>query len=226
MMAQGNEPVVRTAVEDQLQEIKQSLLQLGDLVIKAIDRSLCALQNMDHTLAQAVVDEDHVLNDIRFQVEEYCLKLIATQQPAAGDLRAIVAAMTIVGDLERMGDHAAGIAKTVLRMSKRIDVQEDSSLLHMAQRVQKMLKDGMCAYDTLDAGLAYDVANMDDAIDSEYQALFKEYLEMMASNPEMTAAALYLLFAGHNLERIGDRVTNITERVIFMTSGELEELNV
>lgn len=226
MMMDGKDPVVRVALDVQLKQIKQDLVRLGTLVIQAMDRSMQALQENDKALAERVIHDDQFLNEVRFGVEELCLELIATQQPAAGDLRSIVAAMTIVGDLERMGDHVAGIAKTVLRMDNPLEIKPESELLQMAMRVRMMLQRGMEAYENADPHLAYRVATMDDAIDSHYRALFREYLGLMADNPESAAAILYLLFSGHNLERIGDRVTNIAERVIFMTSGELEELNI
>ena len=225
MVMHGTEAITRTALENQLENIKNDLLQMGILVDLAIGRSIQALQILDYDLADSVIIEDHALNEIRFRVEEHCLQLIATQQPAARDLRAIVAAMTIVSDLERMGDHAAGIAKTVLRMTDDIKAEPAAGLARMAEQVQMMLQDGMRAYKNLDPHQAYRVASMDDVIDMQYQALFSEYLKLIAQNPDHTARALYLLFSGHNLERIGDRVTNITERVIFMTSGEMEELN-
>jgi len=226
MMVDGKDPVQRVALDVQLKQIKEDLLRLGTLVEGAIECSMQALQGMDHDLAEKVIHDDHLLNEVRFGVEERCLQLIATQQPAARDLRSIVSAMTIVGDLERMGDHAAGIAKTVLRMQKRVDINPESELLQMAEQVKTMLRRGMESYEKVDSHLAYTVATMDDAIDSRYQALFKEYLNIMVDDPDSAPETLYLLFCGHNLERIGDRVTNITERVIFMTSGEMEELNV
>jgi phosphate transport system protein len=195
------------------------------MVERTIAEALRALRAADEELANAVVDGDIELNELRFEIEEACLAVIATQQPAAGDLRQIVAAMNIVVDLERMGDHAAGIAKTVRRMKPAIYKDLPESLERMAALTQQMLRQALEVYAANDIDRAYNVARMDGQIDDSYQALFGDLLARMLDEEELATNALFLLFAGHNLERIGDRVTNIAERVIFMASGEMQELN-
>lgn len=165
------------------------------------------------------------MNDLRFEIEEACVEITATQQPAASDLRQIIAAMNIVVDLERMADHAAGVAKTVLRMGDRRRAELPAGLEAIAELTLGMLRQVLQVYSAGDVEEAVQVARMDDRIDQGYQALFRELLEDMARDPEYTTTALYLLFAGHNLERIADRVTNVAERVIFTASGEMHELN-
>jgi phosphate transport system protein len=149
---------------------------------------------------------------------------MATQQPAAGDLRSVVAAMSVVVDLERMGDHAAGIGRTVLRMGdepllKLID------LPRMADLCREMLRAALKAFLARNSEAAQAIAERDEEIDALYQRIFRELLDVMVEDPGTTTRALYLLFSAHNLERIGDRITNIAERVVFMTSGVMRELN-
>ncbi len=184
-----------------------------------------SLRETDKKLAVAIIEGDAQLNDMRFELEEACQAVIATQQPAASDLRAVVAAMNIVVDLERMGDHAAGIAKTVDLMGEEEFESLPETLERMAARVQDMLRQALDVYAEGDVERAYNVALMDNKIDDGYQTLTHELLQGMLDDQESTTRGLYLLFAGHNLERIGDRVTNIAERVIFMSSGKMEELN-
>ncbi|OGO12092.1 MAG: phosphate transport system regulatory protein PhoU [Chloroflexi bacterium RBG_13_68_17] len=169
--------------------------------------------------------DDAKVNALRFQVEEECLALIARQQPAASDLRAVLAAFSIVTDLERMGDHAAGIARTVLHMGDEPLLKPLIDLPRMAETCREMLRQALQAYVERDAGKARPIVGMDDTVDALYTQIFREILSFMVEDPHTTSRGLYLIFAAHNLERIGDRVTNIVERILFMTSGEMRELN-
>jgi len=201
------------------------MLALGERVAVTIHDSVLALRNTDNELAETIIVGDAEVNKMRFDIEKACESVIATQQPAASDLREVIAALNIVVDLERMGDHAAGIAKTVQLMG---DEQFDSlpeSLERMAARTQDMLRQAVDVYAEADNDRAYNVALMDDKIDDSYHSLTHELLQGMLEDEISTTRGLYLLFAGHNLERIGDRVTNIAERVIFMASGKMKELN-
>ncbi len=215
----------RGALDRELQELREKLLELGELVDDTIADSLRALRDRNAQLAERIIEGDQQVNDRRFEIEELCLSSIATQQPAASDLRQIVAAMNIVVDLERMGDHAAGVAKIVERMEPPKEEHLPENLERMAALVQQMLREALAVYAEGDSDRAHNVARMDDLIDSTYQDLFRELLEQMLDEDRLVPNALYLLFAGHNLERIGDRVTNIAERVIFTASGEMQELN-
>lgn len=215
----------RGTLDRDLAMLQEDLLRMGGLLDRAIERSLDSLVARDADLAWAVVNEDAVINELRFKIEEDCLATIARQQPAASDLRAIVAAMSIVVDMERMADHAAGIAKTVIRMGDEPLLKELIDIPRMGVICRQMMRDALNAYMTSDAALAREVAARDDEIDGLYTQLFRELLSFMIEDPTTTTRALFLLFAAHNLERIGDRVTNIAERVIFMASGDMKELN-
>lgn len=215
----------RAALDRELEALKDDVLQLGEMTSVAIARAMESLLNRDTVLAQEVVAKDAAINTKRFDIEEESLALIATQQPAASDLRAVVAAMNMVGDLERMGDHAAGIATIVLRIEEEEQIEIPPGLSSMFAMTSEMLKQALNAYAQDDAAMAHQVASMDDEIDKIYSKLFRGLMEFISEQPQMTTGALYLLFAGHNFERIADRSTNLAERVIFLGSGMMQELN-
>jgi len=218
-------PTTRSSLDRELRAIEDDMLRMGELVNEAIQGSLRALAERDRGLAQQVVDGDAVINRLRFDIEEACLALIATQQPAASDLRTVVAAMNVVGDLERMGDHAAGNARIVMRMGDEPLLKPLIDIPRMADVCRSMIRDSLQAFVRRDGERARQIAAMDDQIDGLYQQVFRELLSFMVEDPKTTSRALFLLFAAHNLERIGDRATNIAERVLFMTSGVMRELN-
>jgi phosphate transport system protein len=217
--------VQRTLYDREFSRVCEDILRLGGMVDQALERALESLRQRDRLLAKQVIDDDAALNDLRFQVEEACLALIATQQPAAGDLRAVVAAMNIVVDMERMADHAAGIAKTVIRMGDEPLLKPLIDIPKMAQAAREMLADSLKAFIGRDVALAKKTASRDTEIDTLYKAVFDELIEIMARDPATVERGTYLLWCAHNLERIGDRVTNIAERVVFMTTGDMKELN-
>ena len=216
----------RSAFDQRFASIRDGLLRMGQLLDTAIDRALTALKNRDQNLARQIVADDAAMNDVRFTVEEECLALIATQQPAASDLRAVIAAMNIVNDMERMADHAAGIAKTVILMGDEPLLKPLIDIPKMASLSREMLKRSLDAFLARDAEAARQIAAQDDEVDRLYKAILDELLGIMARNPNTISRGTYLLWCAHNLERIGDRVTNIAERVIFMTTGTMKELNV
>jgi phosphate transport system protein len=199
---------------------------MSKMVDQAIARALESLQNRDQSLAKQVIEEDEEINTLRFKIEEACLALIATQQPAAHDLRAVIAAMSIVIDMERMADHAAGIAKTVIRMGDEPLLKPLIDIPLMVQLARNMLSGSLRAFVEQDAESARSIASQDDEMDILYRAIFDELVEIMSHKPDSVERATYLLWCAHNLERIGDRVTNIAERVVFVSTGDMRELNV
>jgi len=204
--------------------IEDDILKMGSLVQDAIRNSLESLKQRDTNLAQEVIDRDLRINGLRFKIEEACLTLIATQQPTAGDLRSVVAAMNIVVDMERMADHASGIAKTVIRMGDEPLLKPLIDLPRMADLAREMLSGALDAFIKRDAPAAKAIAPRDEEMDLLYKAIFDELVEIMAHKPGSVERATYLLWCAHNLERIGDRAINIVERVIFMTTGDMREL--
>lgn len=216
---------LRSIFDKEYGAIEDDLVRIQELVDAALEKGLLSLQNRDIELAEEIIQGDGKINELRFKIEEACLRLIATQQPAATDLRAVMAAMSIVIDIERMGDHAAGIAKTVILTGDEQLLIPLVAIQRMFELARRMLRDVLDAYIRKDASRARDVAIMDDTMDDLYKSVFNELVEIMAQKPESAERATYLLWTAHNLERIADRVTNISERVIFVTTGDLKELN-
>ncbi|MGH2621098.1 MAG: phosphate signaling complex protein PhoU [Anaerolineales bacterium] len=216
---------LRSALDREFGEINDDLLRLHQLVDQAIVRSVDSLRRRDQAMAQQVIDEDVEINGLRFKIEEGCLALIATQQPAAGDLRSIIAAMHMVVEMERMGDHATGIAKTVIKMGDEPPLKPLVDIPRMAELAREMLRQSLQAYNQRDAAKARAVAKLDDEMDALNRSVFDELVQIMSQTPDSATRATYLLWCAHNLERIGDRVTNIAERVIFITTGDMQELN-
>ena len=217
---------LRSALDQESREINDDLLRLHKLVDQAIARSVDSLERRDQVLAQQVIDEDIEVNNLRFEIEEACLVLIATQQPAASDLRSTIAAMHMVVEMERIADHAAGIAKTVIAMGDELLLQPLIDIPRMAELARQMLQDSLTAHAERNPGMAKLVAERDDEMDRLYKAVFHELVESMSKTPDSATGATYLLWCAHNLERIGDRVTNIAERVVFITTGDMRELNL
>lgn len=212
----------RSILDQELRAISDAILRLTGQVDSAIDRAMTALYSRDLPLAQEVITGDEEINLLRYEIEEECIRLLATQQPAAIDLRTIVAATHLAVELERIADHAAGIARLVERMEGEDEIDTLHKLPKMANRAQEMLKQVIDAYVNNDSELAQAIIRLDDKIDKQYKKLFQETVKEMRDD-DYIRRATYLLWVGHNLERIGDRATNIAERVIFMVTGEFVE---
>ncbi|MBI5082839.1 MAG: phosphate signaling complex protein PhoU [Chloroflexi bacterium] len=215
----------RATLDRELKSIQDNLLRMGSLLDAAIQFSMQSLVTRNAALARQVVNDDAQINKLRFEIEEQCLDVIATQQPMATDLRVVVAAMNIVSDLERMADHAAGVAKIVVKMGDEPLLKPLIDLPRMAEACRDITRKALDAYVNHDVETASAMAKMDDVIDDFHQQIFRELLSFMIADPSTTSRALYLIFVSHNLERIGDRAVNIAERVIFMTVGEMKELS-
>jgi phosphate transport system protein len=215
---------VRSTLERELEEVRSDILRMGSQVESAIERSVQALKERDADLAQKVINDDKEINCLRYAIEEKCLELIATQQPAAGDLRTIIASTHIAVELERMADHAEGTAEIVKRMYDEPLLKPLIDLPIMARVAKEMTHAALDAFVAHDADAAQQVAARDDEIDAMYQQVFRELLTYMLEDPRNISRATYLLWVAHNLERIGDRVTNVCERVVFMATGKLEEI--
>jgi phosphate transport system protein len=214
----------RQLFEQQLTSLQDNLVHLSGMACQAITDSISALKNRDLELARQVIAHDRDLNAMRFEVEEACLALLATQQPAAIDLRRIIAAMNVVLDLERMGDHAANVAKIVIRIGDEPPLKPLIDIPQMAQRCCDMLRCALVAYTDLDIEAARAIIEQDERVDQLYDQVFRELLTYMLEDDRTVKRAMHLLFVAHNLERIADRVTNICERVVYLKTGEMKEL--
>lgn len=214
---------IRTDFHKRLQEIQDELLVMGNMVEEAIISSMEALKKRDLSLAQRIIDDDVKINEKRFNIEETCIQLIATQQPMAGDLRSIICVLSIITDLERIGDHAEGTAKIAVMTGDEPPLKPLIDLPRMAQKVVGMLHRSLEALIRSDVEAARQIIAEDDEVDDLYDQVFRELLTFMAEDPKTLTRATRLLWVGHNLERSADRVTNICERVIFSVTGRMEE---
>lgn len=212
----------RSLLDKELTRVKENILRLCSMVDIALTNAMQALYQRDVALAEQVVAGDEEINQLRYQLEEECLMILATQAPAARDLRTVIATTHIAIELERMGDHAAGIARLVVRMAEENPVDSLHKLPKMEKQAHKMLRTSIDAYTNNNIEQAQILIKRDDKIDKHYHNLFIETLNEMRDD-DYIRRATYLLWVGHNLERIGDRATNIAERVIFMTTGAFVE---
>jgi len=216
----------RSTFDRRLAELKDDVLILGSMVDKAIGRSIDALKRRDLNESEIIISDDMKINRKRFDIEEKCLLLLATQQPMASDLRVIAAAMHIITDLERMADHAEGIAKINLMLGDEPPIKPLVDIPIMADKAREMLRRSLDLFVARDAEGSKALASEDDQVDALYDRVYRDLLEIMIRDPSTITRATYLLWVAHNLERIADRVTNICERVVFMVTGRMEETNV
>lgn len=214
---------MRTAFEQHLNKLQNELFSMADMVTKAINRSVTALREKDIETARQVRQEDIHINNIRWGIEEQCIQLMATQQPVATDLREIIAVLNIITELERIGDYADGIAKIVIKLGDQPPVKPYIDIPRMAELATSMIHQSLKAYTDRDAKSAYRITDQDDKVDDLYHQVLRELISIMIENPKTITSCTYLIWAAHNLERIGDRVTNICERIIFLVTGEIVE---
>ena len=218
--------MTRTAFDQQLSQVQEDMLVMAGMVETAIERGIEALKTRDVALARQIIEGDVAINRKRYETEDKCLELIATQQPLASDLRTIVSVLHIIVDLERMGDHAEGIAKLVLLLSDEPPLKPYIDIPRMAEIGTGMLMDSLEAFRHRDTALARAICDRDDEVDALYEQVYRELLTFMIDDPRSIQRATWLLWVAHNLERIADRVTNICERVVFLVEGHIQELNV
>ena len=215
---------MRSEYERHLNQLQDQVLAMGRMVEKSIAMSMDSMINRDLELAHKVVEDDALINAKRFEIEEECVNLIATQAPMATDLRTIVAVLNIIIDLERIGDHAAGNAKIAIMLGNEPPLKPLIDLPRMADKTLDMLQRALDAFIRHDAVAAREIALEDDEVDALYDQVFRELLYFMTEDRKNVARATRLIWAAHNLERSADRVTNICERVVFVVSGREEEI--
>jgi len=217
---------LREAFEENRRELEVELISMGEMVIKALNSSIQSLKSRDLNQAKRIISEDLLINKQRWDIEEKCIDLIATQQPVATDLREIIALLNIITDLERMGDHAEGIARIVIMLGTEPLVKPLIDIPRMAEKTADMIKRSLEAFIRRDADTARMICNEDDEIDKLYNQVYNKLLALMIEDPKVITRATYLIWTAHNLERIADRATNICERIVFLVTGTMEEINV
>ena len=223
-MARRAEP--RADLDRRLRNLEEELLILGNMVEKAIARALLALKDRDLEASRQVIQEDDYIDMKRFEIEEACIDLIATQQPMARDLRLLVAIIHIVTELERMGDYAEGIGKISLLMGDEPPLKPLIDIPRMGDKASGMLRRSLDALVNRDTVAALQVCNDDDEVDALYDQVYHELIFYMIQDPKSIQRATYLLWVAHDLERLADRATNIAERVVYLVTGKMEEVNV
>ena len=218
--------MTRESYHKALRDVQDEVIRMADMVGKALKDSMDALKNRDLETSRRIVENDILINRMRFDIEDKCLLLIATQQPMAVDLRMLAAVINIITDLERIGDHAEGIAKINISIGGEPLVKPLIDIPLMAEKGISMLDRCMKAFVDRDIEAARKICNEDDEVDALYDQTYRELLLIMIENPRTIQGATYLIWAAHNLERTADRVTNIAERIVFMVTGKMEEMNV
>jgi phosphate transport system protein len=208
------------------QEIQDKVLAMGDMVVKEINRSIEALKKRDLKMAHQVIASDAEIDELRFAIENKCIKLVATQKPSVNDLRVIVAVLSIITELERIGDYAEGIARIVVMIGDEPPLKPLIDIPRMAELTTEMIDKSLKSFVTRDVELAKHVVTMDNAVDGLYDQVFRELLTFMMVDPKTINRATRLIWVAHNLERAADRVTNICERVAFTVTGKMEEIEV
>ena len=217
---------IRTTFRKRLRDIQDELLAMGSMVEKAIQLSIEALKNRDLKLAKQVIADDQKINEKRFEIEETCIQLIATQQPMAGDLRTLISVLSITSELERIGDYAEGNAKIVVMIGDEPPLKPLIDIPRMAEKTIDMLHRSLDAFMNYDENAAKSIAAEDDEMDQLYNQVYRELVSYMVEDPKTITRATRLLWVAHNLERCADRVTNICERIVFTVTGKMSEINV
>jgi phosphate transport system protein len=214
----------RASFDRHLHELQDELLILGSMVEKAIARSIKALKERDLELAKQIIADDAKINQKRLDIEERCIQLIVTQQPVASDLRVIISVLNVIVDLERIGDHAGGIAKIVLMIGDEPPLKPLIDVPRMAEKTGDMLRRSLDAFINRDSEAAIKISAEDDEVDNLYNQVYRELITFMLEDPRTITRATRLIWVAHNLERSADRVTNICERVVFTVTGVMQEI--
>ena len=216
---------VRVVLAREERAIHDQIQAMARLARTAFDGAVASLRDQNVDQAERIIRSDAEVNALRRQVERECLFAIASQQPVARDLRVIIADLLIASDLERMADHAAGIAKIVLEMDPSDASGPIDKLWRMADVVGDMIDKVWLAYDDGDEALAREVGRLDGEVDDLHEEVLAALVMRLATEPDTSSRATHLLWITHKLERIGDHATNVAERVVFMVTGETPELN-
>lgn len=215
----------RENFDQTLMDLQERLLAMGELVDNALERSVQALVERDLEEARSVISDDVSINKAQHDLEERCVVLLATQQPMARDLRTIIAILNVAVELERVGDYAEGIAKIALRLLEEPPLKPLIDIPRMAEIARELLRDALDALVRRDAEAARQVAERDDEVDALTDQVYRELLTFMLDDTKTISRATYLMWVSHNLERAADRATNISERVVQLVTGHVEELN-
>jgi len=205
--------------------VKDGILRMGSLVETQIRDAVRSIVERDPALAQAVIDGDGRINEAQRDIGDVVVMTIATQAPVARDLRFLMALDHVAFELERIGDHASSIAKQTRRLTQEPQLAEVAALARMGNLAADLVRGIVTALIDVDDRLAREVALRDDDIDHQYREIFAAVIDRMRSEPEAVERGTRLILAAHWIERIGDRVTNVAEDVVYLATGQIEDLN-
>ncbi|MFC1936490.1 phosphate signaling complex protein PhoU [Chloroflexota bacterium] len=206
-------------------ELMDDLIELCSMVIQSTLDSVAALKNRDISASRKIYDRDELINQKRFAIENDTITAIATQQPMATDLRVLTSILEISIELERMGDYAKGIAKINIRLGEDSLLKPLVDIPIMAEYATQMLHQALNAFIEQDIEQSLAICAQDDKIDKLYKKVYRDLIEIVVKDPSTADKANFLLWAAHYLERLGDRVTNICERTIYVKTGELTDIS-
>jgi phosphate transport system protein len=215
----------RTALDREERLVKDGILRMGSLVESQIRDAIRSIVERDPEIAQHVIDADAAVNDAQREISDTVITAIATQQPVARDLRFLMALTHVASELERIGDHASGIAKQTRRLTDEPPIREIRALAVIGNLAADQVRGVVSALIDIDDNLARTVAARDDEIDHGYKEVFTAVLDLMRSDPRTVERGTRVILAAHWIERIGDRVTNVAEDVVYLATGKVEDLN-
>jgi phosphate transport system protein len=216
----------RRRFEQELAELEQLILRMGAISEDMLSRVIQALRERNVELAEETVRMDDQVDALNLEIETICIKLIATQQPQARDLRRIIAALKIAGDVERVADYAVDICLVVRELADKPLFKPLEDIPRMQEVVKRMLHETLDAFVTRDLDLVYKMIADDEEVDTLYENLYVELKDFMKQDPSLVDQAVPLILITRYLERIADHITNIGERVFYVETGELKELHV
>lgn len=215
---------VRKEYVEDLEKLKEEVLRMGELAKESAKNSIKALVRLDTELALKILKENAVIDELEFDIENRCMKLLALQQPIAVDLRTIGTCMKVITDFDRISDLAGDIAEIVLRIADEPHAKPLIDVPRMSEISQGMIADCLKAFSAGDIKMLEDFSERDDVIDALFDQVRRELMMIMIENPRCVANASHLLFVGLHLERIGDHACNIASRIIYMVTGEKRKL--
>jgi phosphate transport system protein len=218
--------MTRDLFNAELRQLHDDVLVLGSMTEKAVMDAMESLRDGDTEWSRRIVEEDIRINAKRFEIEDRTMFVIASQQPMATDLRSLTSVLYIITDLERMADHAEGIARINLMLDAEPLPRRLGYIPAMADRALAMLRDSLKAYIDHDVDMARQICDADDEVDRLQDSVYEESIKAMIADPTTIQRNTYLIWCAHNLERIADRCTNICERVVYTATGRMEEINV
>lgn len=215
----------RETLDRAIDGLLAEVLVQGKMVEDALRNSVEALKNQNIADAKIIYDGDRQINLKHLEIEEEVITLIATQQPMARDLRLLAAILEVTTELERMGDYAKGIARITVRIGREELLKPIDHITPMAEVCVDLLHRALQAFFERDAEAARTIPDEDDQVDAFYNRIYRELMDLMISNPSTVDQANHLIWVAHNLERVADRVTNVCERIVFVVTGEILEMD-